>query len=204
MLALSVRQPWAWLIVHGPKNIENRTQRAHYRGPLLIHASKGMTQEEYQHACEYAEHYGVMPPAPGELVRGALIGRAKLSGVLGPSQNPHRAWHMPNAYGWVLDDREPLERPVPWRGNQGLFQVPPSALDSEASVRARVELAVRQLIPFGVWRRGRAPWLWVFASAGSDLQCVACEKCGAHCVADARRNRGVPIQWAKKHEGCGP
>ena len=37
--ALSVRQPWAWLIVNGVKDIENRLWRTHHRGPSLIHAS---------------------------------------------------------------------------------------------------------------------------------------------------------------------
>jgi hypothetical protein len=36
---LSIRQPWASLIAHGIKDIENRTWRTAYRGPLLIHAS---------------------------------------------------------------------------------------------------------------------------------------------------------------------
>lgn len=36
--ALTVRQPWAWAIAHGGKNVENRSRRTHYRGPLLIHA----------------------------------------------------------------------------------------------------------------------------------------------------------------------
>lgn len=40
MKALTIKQPWASLIVHGIKDIENRTWRTDYRGPLLIHASK--------------------------------------------------------------------------------------------------------------------------------------------------------------------
>jgi hypothetical protein len=36
--ALTVQQPWAWAIVHGGKDIENRTQAWTYRGPLAIHA----------------------------------------------------------------------------------------------------------------------------------------------------------------------
>ena len=38
MKALSVRQPWAELIVAGLKDVENRTWRTDYRGPVLIHA----------------------------------------------------------------------------------------------------------------------------------------------------------------------
>ena len=38
---LSVRQPWAWCIVGPPrKDIENRTWRSGYKGPLYIHAGK--------------------------------------------------------------------------------------------------------------------------------------------------------------------
>src|SRR5271165_5444563 len=37
--ALSVRQPWAWLIVNGVKDIENRSFRTDHHGPLLIHAA---------------------------------------------------------------------------------------------------------------------------------------------------------------------
>ena len=35
---LSVRQPWAWLIVHGYKDIENRTWPTRHRGDTVIHA----------------------------------------------------------------------------------------------------------------------------------------------------------------------
>lgn len=38
MKALTVQQPWAWAIVKGGKNVENRTQLWRYRGPLAIHA----------------------------------------------------------------------------------------------------------------------------------------------------------------------
>ena len=36
--AISIRQPWAWLIVNGYKDVENRTWKAKYTGALLIHA----------------------------------------------------------------------------------------------------------------------------------------------------------------------
>jgi hypothetical protein len=41
MRALTVQQPWAWAIVHGGKDVENRTQAWGYRGPLAIHAGSG-------------------------------------------------------------------------------------------------------------------------------------------------------------------
>jgi len=39
MKVLSIRNPWAYLIAYGVKNIENRSWNTKYRGPLLIHSS---------------------------------------------------------------------------------------------------------------------------------------------------------------------
>jgi hypothetical protein len=39
MKALSIKQPWASLIAHGIKDIENRNWRTHFRGKIYIHAS---------------------------------------------------------------------------------------------------------------------------------------------------------------------
>lgn len=40
MKALSIRQPWAWLIVAGYKDIENRSWPTNFRGRVYIHASR--------------------------------------------------------------------------------------------------------------------------------------------------------------------
>lgn len=40
MKVLSIRQPWAWLIMTGLKDIENRTWNTDFRGRFAIHASK--------------------------------------------------------------------------------------------------------------------------------------------------------------------
>lgn len=45
MKVLSIRQPWASLIVYGYKKYEFRSWQTHYRGDLLIHASKGFEKQ---------------------------------------------------------------------------------------------------------------------------------------------------------------
>ena len=45
MKILVVRQPWAWLIVHGYKDVENRSWRTHYRGALLIQSAASQPSE---------------------------------------------------------------------------------------------------------------------------------------------------------------
>jgi hypothetical protein len=39
MKALSIKQPWASLIAHGIKDIENRTWKTNFRGRIFIHVS---------------------------------------------------------------------------------------------------------------------------------------------------------------------
>lgn len=45
MKALTIKQPWASLIAHGIKDIENRTWRTHFRGKIYIHASTLLKKE---------------------------------------------------------------------------------------------------------------------------------------------------------------
>lgn len=45
--ALSIKQPWAWLIVHGIKDIENRHWRTKFHGRFFVHASKSFDVSGY-------------------------------------------------------------------------------------------------------------------------------------------------------------
>lgn len=47
MKALSIKQPWASLIAHGIKDVENRTWKTHFRGKIYIHASAKGTAAEF-------------------------------------------------------------------------------------------------------------------------------------------------------------
>jgi len=49
MKALSLPQPWAMLVIMGVKEIEKRSWSTAYRGPMLIHASKGKAGEIFAH-----------------------------------------------------------------------------------------------------------------------------------------------------------
>lgn len=82
MKALSLTQPWAWIILHLGKRIENRSRNlGNYRGTLLLHASKGMTRADYQSALNFVfQRFGreAAEKVPGLdfplLVRGAVVG----------------------------------------------------------------------------------------------------------------------------------
>lgn len=145
--ALSLRQPWAHAVVHLGKSIENRRWDTTYRGEFLIHASKGMTRQEFLDGVDFCDHEmgrgisnsilatGEMPQAKA-LVKGAIIGAARLVDVIPPCEfclerdgliecgGPHRKWHMPFQYGFVLEKIRPAPRIVPCVGHLGFFRVP--------------------------------------------------------------------------------
>lgn len=45
--AISIKQPWAWLICNGIKDIENRNWRTSFRGKVYIHVGAKGAKEPY-------------------------------------------------------------------------------------------------------------------------------------------------------------
>lgn len=56
---LSLRQPWAWAVVHAGKDVENRGRNTAVRGPIVIQAAKGCEPGEYREACEWMVSRGL-------------------------------------------------------------------------------------------------------------------------------------------------
>jgi hypothetical protein len=120
MKALSIRQPWAWLIVNGHKDIENRSWPTKFRGPVLIHASKGMTREEYADALLIANR--IQLPPFEQLERGGIVGRAEIVDCVTDSDS---LWFSGD-YGFVLTNAKPLPF-HPCKGALGFFEPKGSA-----------------------------------------------------------------------------
>lgn len=121
MTVLSIRQPWAWLIIHGGKDIENRTWTTKFRGRFLVHAAKGMTRGEYEDAYDVAmvANPAILFPTFESLQRGGIIGGVELVDCVRESDSP---WYMGDV-GFVL--RKPVALPfVPLKGQLGFFAAP--------------------------------------------------------------------------------
>jgi hypothetical protein len=129
MIALSIRQPWASLILLAGKNVENRSWPTYTRGPILIHAAKSMTKKEYTEAMDFAcsiNHAPMMSLmfrsgglAFDNLPRGGIIGSVNLVDCVRRSKSP---WFQ-GPYGFVLCNPKPLPF-VPFKGQLGFFDVP--------------------------------------------------------------------------------
>ncbi len=122
MKALSIRQPWAELILQGRKTIELRTWRTNYRGRLALHAGQAIRKE----ACAA---YGV---DPARVVRGALVGTVELVEIVALDASAWEALRDQHLslrdfsgpmFGWCLKDPQRLPRPIPMPGRMGLFNV---------------------------------------------------------------------------------
>lgn len=122
MLTISVRQPWAWLIIHGGKDIENRDWSTKVRGRVLIHAANGMTHEDCLLADSMRPAGSIpMPPLDG-YNRGGIIGSVEIVDCVSSSASP---WFF-GRFGFVL--RNPIALPFrPFRGALGFFDVPEAA-----------------------------------------------------------------------------
>lgn len=116
MIALSIQQPWAWLIVNGHKDVENRTWSTHRRGEFLIHAGKRFDREGY----EWVRSSFPEIPMPPRLAfeTGGIVGRARLLDCV--YDHPSRWFFGP--FGFVVVDAEPLPFEA-CRGRLGFFEV---------------------------------------------------------------------------------
>lgn len=126
MQALSVRQPWAWLIVNGFKDIENRSWATRVRGRVLIHAALAMTRDEWLAAVQFAHFRCGVPKAAlqagcefEQLERGGIVGYAEVVDCVAQSASK---WFVGD-HGFVLKDAAKSAF-VSMRGRLGFFDVP--------------------------------------------------------------------------------
>ena len=122
MKVIVIRQPWAWLIVNGFKDIENRSWRTRYRGPLLIQASANLpTRNKFEEHRVFARKRGVA--LPEEFETGGIVGMVRLEDCVTKSSSK---W-FEGPVGWVLS--KPKRLPfIPLKGQLGLFDAPPKVV----------------------------------------------------------------------------
>ena len=125
MRCISIQQPWAFLIVQGYKDIENRNWNTNQRGQVLIHAGK---KKDENFDWSIFTELGIELPSPfarsildGNTphLRGGIVGIATIVDVVTHSRS---RWFR-GPYGIVLKDARPLPF-VPLRGQLYFFEVP--------------------------------------------------------------------------------
>lgn len=139
MRILTVRQPWAWAIIHGGKDVENRTRNiaGDYCGPIAIHAA-ATTLASFD-----PSHHDLWPFDRTKHTLGAIIGVVDLRGVheghntersqfravrscfrSGKPFGPCSPWALPDHQHLELANPRPLTTPIPYKGALGLRALP--------------------------------------------------------------------------------
>jgi hypothetical protein len=129
MKALSLWQPWASLWACGRKTFETRHWSTNYRGPLAIHAAQKLCvdiNDELREICddEFGGHWA------RELPSGALVAHCTLVNCLATDHlhvdQDERAQgnFTPGRFAWDISNLKLLDRPIPYRGHQSLFDIP--------------------------------------------------------------------------------
>lgn len=135
MKALSLLQPWATLVVIGAKQIETRSWSTAYRGPLLIHASKGRAGEIFAHEPSFKKYI----PDFKQLPFGYIIGKVTLTDVvrIGTGMLSHTSDELmnrltmeekafgdytPGRFAWLLQDAVAFKTPLGSRGSLTLWE----------------------------------------------------------------------------------
>jgi len=123
---LSVQQPWAWLLAHGHKDIENRKWPTNQRGWVLLHAGKNLDLRTWPALAEQMPQ--IKLPLAFDITRGAILGGIRIDDCV---QTSASCWFS-GPHGFVIGAAEVFAKPVPWRGALGFFTIDckePAALD---------------------------------------------------------------------------
>jgi hypothetical protein len=138
MRALSIRQPWAWLITRPDitdpvarreayrlgliKDVENRTWQTKMRGRFAIQASLSIKRAAYDElANEIGEHRGIIVPSFHEIreMTGGIIGTANLIDCV---REYDSTWKEKGQYGFILTQSKPVEF-IPYLGRLSFFDI---------------------------------------------------------------------------------
>lgn len=177
MKAISLWQPWASAMFPpvSLKRIETRSWPTSHRGMLAIHAAKKQSKElerffdanNIDRVHGGTSPFGMITGSFYDLPFGAIIGFGNLVecfqiNELNLNQMPQyrtllnsneQAWgnYDLGRFAWVFENLTRLDRPVPWRGAQGFFEVD---ITSDGSISVECEhaqpLATQKLAPDAV------------------------------------------------------
>ena len=123
MKVLTIKQPWATLIMEGYKRFEFRSWQTKYRGDLLIHAGKGVDREAVSRLKKYL---------PEELPKGKILGKVKLIDCIKCDENFKNKCLQENKdvyakssfkenYAWQLEIEEVYKEQIDVKGQLGLW-----------------------------------------------------------------------------------
>jgi|SRR5690242_8015772 len=116
MKAITLIQPWASLIADGIKTIETRSWPTNYRGPIAIHAGKGVDAE----ACKDFGYDPVSIRKGCVIAVGVLTDCRRFPDATMPEDRYGDFFE--GRYGFRIEGIKQLDEPIYCRGSLGLWE----------------------------------------------------------------------------------
>lgn len=124
MKVLTIKQPWATLIMQGDKRFEFRSWQTKYRGDLLIHAGKGIDKEAMKRVAKYL---------PDEIPLGKILGKVTLVDcirmcpefkemLLKENSDIYTKSSFSENFGWQVEDVQVFDEPIEAKGHLSLWE----------------------------------------------------------------------------------
>lgn len=140
MKAITIINPWAWLLAAGIKTHETRSWQTNQRGLFVIHASKRTKLSDDAFAMLFDEMPEVFTQRGvtglDSLAYGAVIGTASLVECHRTNEIWTRQSELelnlgdwsPGRFAWEFTGAYLLPEPIPYRGQQGIWEFPDALL----------------------------------------------------------------------------
>ncbi len=138
MRGFTLWEPWASLMAFGYKKNETRSWRTHYRGPLVIHASKNTRHARGIGALLNAAGLTLVPDdfpsTESAFPFGKVVAVVNLIDCIPTEAAEARGLtqmeracgdYSPGRFAWLTSGLRRIENPIPWKGSQGFWKVPP-------------------------------------------------------------------------------
>lgn len=125
MKALTIKQPWATLIMQGDKRFEFRSWKTNFRGDVLIHAGKGLDKEAVVRLKKYL---------PDELPMGKILGKVTITDCVPMSDefakmlskensDIYTSHSFSNNYGFQIENVKVFDTPIDAKGQLGFWNI---------------------------------------------------------------------------------
>ena len=131
--AVTVKNPWAWSILHAGKDVENRSQSINHRGTLYIHVAKRDDEAGYENETFQKARASAPQAFKNHLkLQGYVLGTVKVVGChysteCKTADGYCSEWARPGFYHWELRDPRPLTCPFPEIGKLGIWNLAATA-----------------------------------------------------------------------------
>ena len=130
---ITIKQPWASLIVEGIKDIENRTWKTNFRGRVLVHAAAKPANIKYeiegQASIKEIQMFSALGRAEEDDLFGCIIGSVEIvdcvihhPSIWADKSSEFMLQSGKPIYNWVLANPIKFPDPIPMKGKLSFWE----------------------------------------------------------------------------------